>query len=91
MSHSAENDAPVDVLTLRKGDTIAYTADGRTDVVTVQTDPEHLGSPGSRAVTIGYGPGRWNRSVSNDGQAFGFYVLTRVIPPLRRRSSHEDL
>lgn len=65
----------IDVTTLHKGDALRYTADGRTSLVTVQSEPEVLGSHGSRSVTVGFGPGRWNRSVCNDGQAHGYYVL----------------
>jgi plastocyanin len=68
----------IDVPTLAVGDKVTYTAEGRTHELTVQTAPDRFGSHDEKTVTVGYGPGRWNRSVSNSGQRMGFYALTAV-------------
>lgn len=68
----------LDVNTLHTGDVVAFSTDSHRLVVTVQNEPEEFGQRNSRTVTIGFGPGRWNRSVSNAGQEMGFYVLERA-------------
>ena len=59
---------------LNPGDPVRITLDGRTHDVTVQRR-EGLGvyrHPDSRAVTVGYGPGRWNTEISADRIAAGY-------------------
>lgn len=68
----------LDINTLKVGDELVYTTDGRANTVTVQSAPEKFGAYDSRTVKVGFGPGRWNTSVSNDGQKNEFYRLRRA-------------
>lgn len=68
---------------LRVGDPVTLTRDGRTHEVTVQRtltrgDGGGFGSLDHAKVTVGYGPGRWNTEVSAAGIRDGFYVVARV-------------
>lgn len=66
---------------LRTGDTVTLTRDGRTNVVTVQRttikpDGSQFGSWDYANVTVGYGPGRWNTEVNAAGIEAGLYAVT---------------
>lgn len=65
---------------LRVGDEVTITRDGRDSMVTVQRpiramDGGGFGSWDHSAVTVGYGPGRWNTEVTAAGIAGGFYAV----------------
>lgn len=68
-----------DVYELQVGDPVVVVADGRSHRVTVQraVDPGEFAAPESRTVTVGFGPGRWNREVSNAAQRAGYVQLYR--------------
>jgi hypothetical protein len=65
---------------LRPGDAVRLTRDGRTNDVTVQRsirgmDGGGFGSWDYSSATVGYGPGRWNMEVNAAGIAAGSYVV----------------
>lgn len=65
---------------LRVGDAVTLTVDGKSHAVTVQRelrrpDGGSFGSPDYAVVTVGYGPGRWNTEVNAAGLAAGRYTL----------------
>jgi hypothetical protein len=65
---------------LRQGDAVLLTRDGRTSEVTVQRpirgmDGGGFGSWDYSSVTVGYGPGRWNMEVNAAGIEAGSYAL----------------
>jgi len=67
---------------LREGQPVTITIDGRAQDVTVQHglrsgDPGGFGHPDSAKVTVGYGPGRWNVEVSAASLAAGHQQLER--------------
>ena len=66
---------------LRVGDVVTLVRDGRESRVTVQReiramDGGGFGSWDHSAVTVGYGPGRWNTEVTAAGISDGFYGVT---------------
>jgi hypothetical protein len=66
---------------LREGQDVVLTQDGRDMEVTVQRavhHPDGFGSPGSYAVKVGYGVGRYNTSVSISRLTAGFCKLRRA-------------
>ena len=65
---------------LETGQEVTLIRDGRESVVTVQRtirrmDGGGFGSWDHSAVTVGYGPGRWNMEVTAAGIAGGYYGL----------------
>jgi hypothetical protein len=70
------------LLSLRQGDPVQVRSDGRYLAVTVQreihsADPGGFGSTESRRITVGFGPGRWNREVTVEALANDPSLLTR--------------
>lgn len=66
---------------LAPGQEVTLTRDGRDLAVTVQrplhrTDGGGFGSWDHSAVTVGFGPGRFNTEVTAAGIAAGYYALT---------------
>ena len=75
-------DAHTLLASLRTGDTVTLTRDGRESQVTVQRELRRMdgggfGSWDHSAVTVGYGPGRFNMEVTPAGIEAGNYALTR--------------
>jgi len=68
-------DARVLVGQLQPGMSVILTEDGRDYACIVQRREEGFGHPDSKNVTVGYGPGRWNREVNAAGLAAGSYGL----------------
>lgn len=69
---------------LKVGDQVVLTRDTRPRVLTVQrelrrTDGRDLGSWDHAAVTVGYGPGRFNTEVTAAGLDAGHYQLERAV------------
>jgi hypothetical protein len=67
---------------LRPGDPVRIKVDDDYAHVTVQrplrsADPGGFGSTESSRVTVGYGPGRWNREVTVEALAADKELLTR--------------
>lgn len=62
------------IASLNPGDSVRITLDGRAHDVTVQRREglDVYRHPDSRAVTVGYGPGRWNTEISADRIAAGY-------------------
>lgn len=65
---------------LEAGQEVTLIRDGRESAVTVQRpirrmDGGGFGSWDHSAVTVGYGPGRWNTEVTAAGIAGGFYSV----------------
>lgn len=80
---SARKDAHRLLASLRVGDTVKLTRDGRESVVTVQRairgmDGGGFGSWDHSAVTVGYGPGRFNMEVTAAGIEAGSYGVERA-------------
>lgn len=75
---------------LKVGDPVIVTQDGKEVRVTVQRSlarPGNIGSwEHSAVVTVGFGPGRWNIEVSSARLAEGYVVLSRE----RRITGMED-
>lgn len=68
---------------LTPGDAVVITRDGRENAVTVQRpirrmDGGGFGSWDHSAVTVGYGPGRWNTEVTPAGIEAGHYTLRKA-------------
>lgn len=66
---------------LEAGQEVTLIRDGRELAVTVQRsirkmDGGGFGSWDHSAVTVGYGPGRWNTEVTAAGIAGGYYSVT---------------
>lgn len=60
---------------LKVGDPVVLHRDGHDSQVTVQRTLEEFGSPQEKTIIVGYGPGRFNQSVSAAGIAAGYYDL----------------
>lgn len=78
MTHTIVSAAQM-LATLRNGDTVTLTLDGRDIDVSVQherrrMDGNGFGSIDYASVTVGYGPGRWNMEV-NGGRPSVYPVL----------------
>ena len=66
---------------LAVGDAVTLTQDGRAVDLTVQAAiGGGFGHPHSSTVTVGYGPGRYNRELSAATLAYGFVTLTITEP-----------
>lgn len=68
---------------LKAGDEVVLTQDGRDLHVTVQRelcgrDPGGFGHPDNWAVTVGWGPGRYNTEVTPARMALGFVSLAKA-------------
>lgn len=83
---------------LRVGDTVRVTRDGRTDELTV-TRPAHLsdgphGAPDSIAVTVSHGPGRYACDVKALAMAEprvpGLVVAPQTVTVVRRVNSADE-
>lgn len=66
---------------LKVGDPVTLTLDGRPVEVTVQRelsgrDPGGYGNPENFAVTVGFGPGRFNTEVTPARMAAGYVALS---------------
>lgn len=82
-AHTDRKAAHSFLASLRVGDAVTLTRDGRENTVTVQReiramDGGGFGSWDHSAVTVGYGPGRWNVEVTAAGIDGGFYSLERA-------------
>lgn len=80
---SARRKAYEFLASLRQGDRVTISQDGRESVVTVQRELRRMdgggfGSWDHSAVTVGYGPGRFNLEVTPAGIEFGSYSLRRA-------------
>lgn len=82
MSAPSRSEALSFLATLKVGDEVMV--DATTGPVTVQKALHHadgFGALYSQQVTVGYGPGRWNRSISAASMAAGFVYLHRAPTP----------
>lgn len=78
MSTMSKSEALSLLASLEVGDIVLLTQDGKEQAVTVQKTLHHadgFGAIYSQQVTVGYGPGRWNRSVSAASLAAGYVDL----------------
>lgn len=75
-------EARILIASLSTGDTVILYRDGQPLTLTVQrrrsSEPGGFGHPDGAAVTVGYGPGRFNTEVTAAGIAYGNYALERV-------------
>ena len=68
------------IASLKVGDLVTITVDGRDILAVVQRREGHevYRHPDGRSVTVGYGPGRWNTEVSASSIADGYTPLRKM-------------
>ena len=71
------------IASLRIGDAVSVTRDGRSLDMTVTTDPHRgdsggFGSVESTRVTVSLGPGRYSATISADAVAHGYTSITKA-------------